>query len=96
MRRTGVSLIEEDRILLSEYESPFPYDTNVLLAIPDSGPLPDEDGYSDWVESAVVSLIQASAGHALVLFTSMKCSRGPANSRGGNYPPRNNHIASGR
>ena len=70
MRRTGVSLIEEDRILLGEYESPFPYDTNVLLAIPDSGPLPDEDGYSDWVESAVVSLIQASAGHALVLFTS--------------------------
>ncbi len=70
MRRAGVSLVEEDRILLGEYDSPFPYDTNVLLAIPDSGPLPDEQGFSDWIQSAVVSLIQASAGHALVLFTS--------------------------
>ncbi len=70
MRRTGVSLVERERVISGVYDSPFPYKTNVLLAIPDSGPLPDEQGFQDFVENAIVSLLGASGGHALVLFTS--------------------------
>ncbi len=70
MRRAGVSLLERDRVISGVYDSPFPYKTNVLLAVPDSGPLPDEQGYQDFVDGAIVSLLGASGGHALVLFTS--------------------------
>ena len=70
MRRTGITMVDEDRILSGEFESPFPYQTNVLLAVPDTGPLPDDSSFSAWVENAIVSLIQSSCGHALVLFTS--------------------------
>ncbi len=70
MRRTGITMVDEERILSGDFESPFPYDKNVLLAIPDTGPLPDEASFSEWVENAIVSLIQSSCGHALVLFTS--------------------------
>lgn len=70
MRRTGVSLVEDDRVLSGVYESPFPYGTNVLFAIPDDAPLPEDRGFQNYVDGAVVSLLQASAGHALVLFTS--------------------------
>ncbi|HHU36295.1 MAG TPA: helicase [Treponema sp.] len=76
MRRTGVSRIEEDRILSGEFGSPFPYSTNVLLAIPDSGPLPDSPDFQPWVETTITSLLQASGGHALVLFTSYEMLRG--------------------
>lgn len=57
------------------YESPFPYRSNVLFAIPDDAPLPEERGFQDWIETAIVSLLQASAGHALVLFTSYESLR---------------------
>ncbi len=70
MRRAGVSLLERERVISGVYDSPFPYKTNVLLAVPDSGPLPDEQGYQDFMDGAIVSLLGASGGHALVLFTS--------------------------
>jgi ATP-dependent DNA helicase DinG len=69
MRRAGVSLAEPNRVESGVFDSPFPYRTNVLFAIPDDGPLPEEDGFQAWLETAIVSLLQASAGHALVLFT---------------------------
>ena len=40
MHRTGVALMEEERVLSGVYESPFPYRTNVLFAIPEDAPLP--------------------------------------------------------
>ncbi len=70
MNRNGISRIEDDRVLSAAYDSPFHYETNALLAIPDSGPLPDEPGFREFAANAIVSLIQASSGHALVLFTS--------------------------
>jgi len=75
MHRTGISLMEEDRIISGVFDSPFPYRTNVLLAIPDDAPLPEEAGFQAWIETAIVSLLQASAGHALVLFTSYESLR---------------------
>jgi ATP-dependent DNA helicase DinG len=38
--------------------------------------LPEEKGFQAYIETAIVSLLQASAGHALVLFTSYESLRG--------------------
>ena len=70
MRRTGVTLSGQDRILKGEFPSPFPYDKNMLFAVPSDAPLPDEIQFQQWLEMAVPRLIQAAAGRTLVLFTS--------------------------
>ncbi|ULQ59848.1 helicase [Brucepastera parasyntrophica] len=70
MQRTGVSRIEDDRVDSGVYESPFPYKTNVLLCIPENAPLPEENGFQDFIEKAIISLLESTGGHALVLFTS--------------------------
>jgi ATP-dependent DNA helicase DinG len=75
MHRTGVSLVEEERVLSGVFESPFPYRKNVLLSIPNDSPLPEDSGFQPYIETAIVSLLQASAGHALVLFTSYESLR---------------------
>ncbi len=75
MHRTGVSLMDEERVLSGVFDSPFPYRTNVLFAVPEDAPLPEDRGYQSWIETAIVSLLQASAGHALVLFTSYESLR---------------------
>jgi len=75
MHRTGVALMDEQRVISGVYESPFPYRTNVLFAIPDDAPLPEDRGFQQYIETAIVSLLQASAGHALVLFTSYESLR---------------------
>ncbi len=70
MRRTGVTLSSEDRIIKGEFPSPFPYDKNMLFAVPNDAPTPDNIQYQQWVEMALPRLIQAAAGRTLVLFTS--------------------------
>ena len=52
------------------YPSPFPYRTNALLALDTSAPPPDSAAYRPYVDKAVVELLRASEGRALVLFTS--------------------------
>ncbi len=75
LTRTGAALCEEDRLCTGIYDSPFPYKRCALLAIPSEGPLPDEDGFQDWVQRSLVDLLAASAGHSLVLFTSYESLR---------------------
>lgn len=75
MHRTGVSLLDEDRVLSGVYDSPFPYKSQVLFAIPNDAPLPEASGFQSYIETAIVSLLQASGGHALVLFTSYESLR---------------------
>lgn len=70
MRRTGVTLAGEERILKDEFPSPFPYDKNMLFAVPNDAPLPDNIQFQQYVEMALPRLIQAAAGRTLVLFTS--------------------------
>ena len=70
MRRTGVTLSSEDRIIKGEFPSPFPYNKNMLFAVPNDAPTPDNIQYQQWVEMALPRLIQAAAGRTLVLFTS--------------------------
>ncbi len=70
MRRAGVTLAGEDRIIIGEFPSPFPYNKNMLFAVPNDAPTPDNIQFQQWVEMALPRLIQAAAGRTLVLFTS--------------------------
>lgn len=63
--RLGLSEAEE--LLLG---SPFDYGRAALLYIPDDIPEPDRPGYQQHLESALISLVKATKGRALVLFTS--------------------------
>jgi ATP-dependent DNA helicase DinG len=58
------------------YPSPFPFRTNALLAVDTGAPGPERPDYGAYVNSAVPRLLEASQGHALVLFTSYDAMRG--------------------
>ena len=69
-KRSGLCLVGERETLYGIFPSPFPYQSKVLLAAPGDAPLPTEQGYSDFVDTAVTALTEISGGSALVLFTS--------------------------
>jgi DNA polymerase-3 subunit epsilon/ATP-dependent DNA helicase DinG len=50
--------------------SPFDYKTSTLLLTPSDMPEPQSPGYAAAVQSALIELVKASEGRALVLFTS--------------------------
>jgi ATP-dependent DNA helicase DinG len=68
--RCGIDSINTRRPLSGCFPSPFPYSSAVLLASPTDAPLPDEDGYQEFVNKAVAKLAAVAGGSALVLFTS--------------------------
>ncbi|MQF69475.1 DEAD/DEAH box helicase [SAR202 cluster bacterium AD-804-J14_MRT_500m] len=55
--------------------SPFDYKQTVLLAAPDDIPEPSARGYREALEKGIESLVRATGGHALVLFTSHSAIR---------------------
>jgi ATP-dependent DNA helicase DinG len=57
------------------YPSPFPFRTNALLAVDTAAPPPESPAYREYVDRAVPTLLEASEGHALVLFTSYDAMR---------------------
>ncbi len=69
-RRTGLSFVEEERLKSAGFDSPFPYEKNVLFACPKDIPFPDSIEFQQYVELALIKLVKASKGRALVLFTS--------------------------
>lgn len=81
LRRSGAMFCERERLFTGEFPSPFPYEKNMLFAVPEDAPLP-EDAYTfqQWVESAVVRLIEAAEGRTLVLFTSYESLKSSFNS----------------
>jgi ATP-dependent DNA helicase DinG len=68
--RCGIGCIENRPVLSGCFPSPFPYSSAVLLASPSDAPLPDEDGYQEFVNRAAGRLAAIAGGSALVLFTS--------------------------
>ncbi len=70
MKRTGVTLAGADRVIRGEFPSPFPYNKNMLFAVPSDAPTPDSMEYQQYVEMALPRLIQSAEGRTLVLFTS--------------------------
>jgi ATP-dependent DNA helicase DinG len=68
--RCGACLLADRPLYTGCFPSPFPYSTAVLLAAPSDAPLPDEEGYQDFVDHSVGSLAAIAGGSALILFTS--------------------------
>lgn len=59
-----------DDVLQVAVDSPFDYKSAVLLYVPKDIPEPNEPYYQRTVEQAIVELVRATEGRALVLFTS--------------------------
>lgn len=70
MNRTGISFVENERVNCKEFPSPFPYNTNMLFAVPSDAPLPEKMEFQQYIEMALPRLIKAAEGRTLVLFTS--------------------------
>jgi len=68
--RCGIGSINTRLPLSGCFPSPFPYSSAVLLASPQDAPLPEEEGYQDFVNKAVADLASVAGGSALILFTS--------------------------
>ncbi len=67
----GVGLHENSFSINQQYfPSPFSYEKNVLLTVVQDLPLPIESSFQTKINEAIVSLIEATNGRALVLFTS--------------------------
>lgn len=80
LRRSGVSFAEKERISFGEFPSPFPYEKNMLFAVPKDAPFPDELNFQSWIESAIERLVLATEGRTLVLFTSYESLKSAYNS----------------
>ena len=68
--RCGFGQTENRTVLSGCFPSPFPYASAVLLAAPADAPLPDENRYQDFINTAVGKLAAVAGGSALILFTS--------------------------
>ncbi len=68
----GIGLREENfqNIEKGYFESPFLYEDNVLLSVPSDLPAPTHPSFQDSINKAILALIKATEGRALVLFTS--------------------------
>ena len=62
--------LEGDQALLEQIDSPFEYESQVLLGAPIDGPPPNDPRYVDWLSRYLVRVLSVSRGGALVLFTS--------------------------
>ncbi len=67
--RVGLSRSDQAS-LCEEFPSPFPYHRNALLGAASDAPFPDDASWQGWINDAVGRLVEASGGHALILFTS--------------------------
>ena len=69
-KRTGVLFAEQNRVSEGSFPSPFPYENNVLFAVPNDAPYPGNSlEFQQYVESSIIKLIRAAGGRTLVLFT---------------------------
>ena len=70
MHRTGADLCYGDKLLFGDYQSPFPYEKNMLFAVTSDAPLPTDISFQQYIEMAISRLVEAAHGRTLVLFTS--------------------------
>ena len=67
-----IGLIEPEELLL---DSPFDYQKQALVYIPQDIPEPNQRGYQQALEDALIALCTATGGRALVLFTANNALR---------------------
>lgn len=68
--RVGLDRVEPDRLLELSLESPFNYQRQALLAVPNDLPEPGKPGFAEAVRQATERALLASGGRSFVLFTS--------------------------
>ena len=73
-KKTGLSLVPDERLIETSKPSPFDYKNNALLYISENVPFPDnaDPAYIGAVVSETEKLITAANGHTVVLFTSYR------------------------
>lgn len=75
-RATGIQLMQPDKVRITEISktSPFDYRQNAMLYIPERMPFPDirDNHYILAIKKEILRLIQATAGHTMILFTSYR------------------------
>jgi len=72
LSRIGLNGMYQDRLSTVQLESPFHYRKQVLLAVPNDAPQPNQSGYQEYVSAFVAKSLAISEGSALVLFTSYR------------------------
>ena len=74
--RTGVDMLESERVLYGDFASPFSYATRVLFSVPSDAPFPDDTAaFQNYTEQTILDLCLAAKGRTLVLFTSYESLR---------------------
>lgn len=68
--KAGLGLEDEQRVDELILPSPFNYEEQLLLAIPDDIPEPGNVGYAEAISEVIKDAVKASKGNALILFTS--------------------------
>jgi len=68
--KTGLGLEDEQRVDELILPSPFNYEEQLLLTIPNDIPEPGNVGYADAISGLITKAVKASNGNALILFTS--------------------------
>lgn len=70
----GLTNVQSGLLLETRTESPFNYETNSRLYVPDNMPLPNENSkeYIEAISQEILKLIKATKGHTAILFTSYK------------------------
>ncbi len=68
-KRVGINFVEKERVKSGEFLSPFPYKENMVFALPSDAPFPDNENFQNYIEEAIVGMIEAAGGKTLVLFT---------------------------
>ena len=73
-RENGIDRLDNDLVMEMSVASPFDYQSNSRLYIPEDMPAPDNDDpeYISAVTSRITELIRATHGHTAILFTSYK------------------------
>ncbi|MCF0243072.1 MAG: ATP-dependent DNA helicase [Treponema sp.] len=80
MNRSGVNLVEKERICTENFDSPFPYHKNMLFLVPSDAPFSHLGEFQQYIEIALPRLITAAGGRTLVLFTSYDSLKSAYNS----------------
>ena len=68
--RVGLDRVEPDRLIELSLESPFNYQQQALVAVPNDLPEPGKPGFTEAVRDATEKALLASGGRSFVLFTS--------------------------
>lgn len=67
-----LGLVDESRVQTASWPSPFQYEQQALLYVPEGMPEPSHPEYSQAVVEKALPLIEASGGRAFLLFTSLR------------------------